>query len=333
MMDNAGLAAGPQIIVDSSLVEPLDGKWEMGPLKVWVARKNAQGVKVGDAIKIVVIPMLLNDLLSLINFWLLRADEVTGLPQLLRGQQGNVNETLGGMTMLQNNGTSVMRRIVHAFDDRITEPHIARYYEWLMMHGPDDAKGDMQIDARGSSALFERNTESQFMGELLQVSVNPAYMIDPALLATEFLKSKGFDPKRIALSQEKMAKMAPQAPPPDPRLQVAQIVSQDKDKVMTADSNKQKLQLAFEADQAERQRQHELLMTQFDDESDKVGMGVDRQNVTDDLKAKIAIETMKLQLQKELSEKAAMMKSATPGVTTPPNEPAGQAAPGEAFQS
>jgi hypothetical protein len=158
-------------------------------------------------------------------------------------------------------------------------------------------------------------------------------MVDPAKIMRDFLKSMGFDPKSVAIDPQKLAAMAPQAPPPDPRLQVAQIVSQDKDKVMMADSNKQKLQLAFEADQAERQRQHELLMTQFDDESDKVGMGVDRQNVTDDLKAKIAIETMKLQLQKELSEKAAMMKSATPGVTKPPNEPAGQAAPGEAFQS
>lgn len=333
MMDNAGLAAGPQIIVDSSLVEPLDGKWEMGPLKLWVARKNAQGVKVGDAIQIVVIPMLLNDLLGLINFWLAQAADVTGLPELLRGQQGNVNETLGGMTMLQNNGTSVMRRIVHAFDDSITEPHIERYYEWLMMHGPDEAKGDMQIDARGSSALFERNMQNQVMKEMLAASLNPAYMVDPAKIMRDFLKSMGFDPKSVAIDPQKLAAMAPQAPPPDPRLQVAQIVSQDKDKVMMADSNKQKLQLAFEADQAERQRQHELLMTQFDDESDKVGMGVDRQNVTDDLKTKIAIETMKLQLQKELSEKAAMMKSATPGVTKPPNEPAGQAAPGEAFQS
>lgn len=102
---------------------------------------------------------------------------------------------------------------------------------------------------------------------------------------------------------------------------------------MMAKANEHKLQLAFDADQAERNRQQELLMVQFDKESGQVGMGVNRQNVADGLKTKIAIETMKLQLQKELSEKAAVENAKTPDVVTPPNEPAGQAAPGEAFQS
>jgi hypothetical protein len=42
---------------------------------------------------------------------------------------------------------------------------------------------------------------------------------------------------------------------------------------------------------------------------------------------------MKLQLQKELSEKAALENARTPNVITPPNEPAGQANAGEAYQA
>jgi len=333
MMDNAGLSAGPQIIIDQSQIEPLDGEWALSPRKVWLSRPNAQGINVGEAFKIISIETRQIELLNIITFWLTRADEVTGLPQLLRGQQSNISETLGGMNLRQNNGTSVMRRIVHAFDDRITEPHISRYYEWLLMHGPDDAKGDLQIDARGSSALQERDMQSQVMQQMLGASLNPSYQVDPAKLMAEFLKSMRFDPKRLTIDPQKLASMAPPAPPPDPRLQVAQMSSQDKEKAMMAAANEHKLQLAFAADQAERDRQQELVMVQFEKESGQVGMGVDRKNVEDGLRTKIAIETMKLQLQKELSEKAALANAKTPDVTTPPSEPEGRANAGEAYQA
>jgi hypothetical protein len=333
MMDNAGLSAGPQIIIDQAQVEPLDGVWSVSPRKIWVTRPNTQGVKVGEAFQIVSIETRQAELLNIITFWLTQASEVTGLPELLRGQQGDTQETLGRANLRQNNGTSVMRRIVHTFDDRITSPHIGRYHEWLLMHGPDDAKGDLQTEARGSSALQERDMQSQVMQQMLGASLNPAYQVDPAKLMAEFLKSMRFDPKRLTIDPQKLAAMAPPAPPPDPRLQLAQISSQDKEKAMMAKSNEHKLQLAFDADQAERDRQQELLMSQFDNEAGQVGMGVDRQNIADELKTKIAIETMKLQLQKELSEKAALENARTPNVITPPNEPAGQANAGEAYQA
>jgi hypothetical protein len=78
------------------------------------------------------------------------AEDVTGLPQIMQGQQGQAPETVGGMQILQNNAGTVLRRIAKTYDDRITEPHVRRYYEWLMTYGDDAEKGDFQIDARGS---------------------------------------------------------------------------------------------------------------------------------------------------------------------------------------
>ena len=334
LMDNAGLSAGPQIIVDRSAIEPANGRWELTPRKVWWSLSDTAMVDMRAAFQIVPIETQQAELLNIVNFWLKQAEEVTGLPALVQGQQGGATQTLGGMTMLNNNATSVLRGIARTFDDYVTEPHIGRYYELLLIHGPDDAKGDFQIDARGSSALVERDLQNQLMQQLMQVSLNPAYGIDPELLIREILKSIRFDPKRLLLSAEKKQAMAQQAPPPpDPRLQVAQLNSQDKEKAMMADANEQKLKMAFDADQAERDRQQELLMVQFNKESGQVEMGVNRQNVTDGLKTKVGIEALKMKLQKELSEKAAIESARTPRIATPPNEPAGTAKTGEAYQA
>src|SRR5690606_30472796 len=35
MMDNAALSAGPQVVIDTGVIFPLDGNWELTPRKVW----------------------------------------------------------------------------------------------------------------------------------------------------------------------------------------------------------------------------------------------------------------------------------------------------------
>jgi hypothetical protein len=69
-------------------------------------------------------------------------EDSTGLPMLLQGQLGKAPDTVGGMTMLNNNASAVLRRLARTFDDCVTEPHIRRYYAWLLQYGEDDEKGD-----------------------------------------------------------------------------------------------------------------------------------------------------------------------------------------------
>src|SRR5690606_770144 len=45
-MDNAGLSVGPQIVVDETQIEPVDGNWEITPRKVW--KRVKPGVQGGS---------------------------------------------------------------------------------------------------------------------------------------------------------------------------------------------------------------------------------------------------------------------------------------------
>lgn len=94
LMDNAGLSAGPQIIVDTSKIEPADGKMEIVPRKLWRKKKGGSDmVDVRDAFVIVTIETRQAELMNIIEFWLKEAEDCTGMPMLLQGQQGKAPDT------------------------------------------------------------------------------------------------------------------------------------------------------------------------------------------------------------------------------------------------
>ncbi len=211
MMDNSGLTSGPQIVIGNGIT-PMDGKYAITGRKLW--RAEADVIDVRQAFYAFVPPSVQSEMMNIIEWAMRRAEDATGMPAMLQGIRGDAPETLGGMQMQNNNASSVLRRLAKRFDDYVTEPHIQRYYDWMMQHSDnDDIKGDFQIDVRASSALVERDAQQQFLQTLVAASVNPAYEIDPAKLMSELLKGARYDPKRIQYSPEKLQQMQPQADP------------------------------------------------------------------------------------------------------------------------
>jgi hypothetical protein len=90
------------------------------------------------------------------------ADEESAMPEIAQGEQGPATKTMGGMSMLFNSANVVFRRVVKSWDDDLTKPTLRRHFDWNMQFNPDDSiKGDMQIDARGTSVLLVREIQSQ----------------------------------------------------------------------------------------------------------------------------------------------------------------------------
>lgn len=208
MMDNGGLSAAPQIVIGNGLT-PADGVWSISPGKVWKAETSSDVPDVRGAFASFTVTSVQNELMNIINFALKMAEDTTGLPAMLQGIRGDAPNTLGGMQMQNNNATSVLRRLAKRFDDYMTRPHIQRYFDWMMSYSDDEAiKGDFQVDVRASSALVERDAQQQFLTTLLSVSANPAYGLDPELLAEELVKGQRLDVKNFKLSPEKRQQAA-----------------------------------------------------------------------------------------------------------------------------
>jgi hypothetical protein len=356
LMDNAGLASGPQIVVRRG-VTPENGIWEITPLKVWIEEDSASGNATAPVTS-VVIPMLQVDLMNIIQLGMKMAEDVTGMPALMQGQQGAAPDTVGGMNILNNNANSVLRRIARLFDSCITEPHIRRYYTWLMEYGEDDSeKGDFQVQARGSTALVERDIQSQEMVQVLQLCLNPAYGKSPEKAMNEYLKSRRFDPAAFDYTEEQKAKMQAQQPPPAPAVQVAQIRAETdlKKAEMGSKTTLQKTQIEAEVDihrsDVDTDRDTAFIQAAAEKNANDAALRMEELNLKreiellryttqqkislEDAKVQLARDTMKLNTQKELAAAAGALNGkgyTVPQVATPAFEPPGRAPDGEAFQ-
>ncbi len=342
MMDNAGLSNGPQIVIRDKAIVPLDGRWEITPRKFWKVSADFEGKSVQDAITSINIQCLQAELQAIIQFALKMAEDVTGLPMILQGQQGQAPDTVGGMQLLQNNAGAVLRALAKAFDDRITVPHMTRYYEWLMLYGDKpEEKGDFQIVAHGSSTLVERDLQNQAIIGMGNMVLNPVFELSPAKWVREAMKSQKLDPKRFEMDDEEKQKMAQQQPAPAPAVQAAQIRAQAQLQAKQIDAQVAEKRIQVDTDrdavyvQAEMNRnemEHDARVAELQLRRDLAMLEYANQNKMslEQIRADLAKESMRLTTQKELAGLNAATKA--PQIAEPSVEPPGRAPRGEAFQ-
>lgn len=327
LMENAGLSAKPMLAVLRKYLTPTDKKWDLFGGKVFEVDEDADMNDVRASIMTITIDSRQGELLSIIQFNLKLAEDITGQPLLLQGQQGKAPDTVGGMTILQNNASVTKRRIARQFDDQVIEPGIGRYYDYLMQYGEhEEEKGLFVIDARASSVLVERDIQNKNMIQLLGASLNPAYGADPYKTFAEAARAMKIDPARIQHDEKKWKEIQDNAAkqPPDPRVQVAQMNVEAEAKLEAARQQ-------FEAQQAEQERAHEAMMKSIDERLAMAEIGSEERQHLEKMKVALADTTLKLNTQRDLSLAGHKMALHTSAMK-PPTEPAGRAEAGKAFQ-
>lgn len=333
LMDNAGLAGGVMLVFREGVVYPADGKNTITPRKIWYIKADAEEmVDASKAIGQIKVDMLVDELLKIIELGLKLAEDVTGLPMLMQGQMGKAPDTVGGMQLLNNNASSVLRRLARLFDDRVTEPHVRRYYYWLLQYGEDSEKGDFSIDARGSSALVERDIQNQELGQMGKLVLDPRFGLDPKRWAQEYLRSRHFDPKRFEFDDQEWQKIVENLAQHggDQRLAVEQLRSQTLEKL-------KQLEQAFEASENDKDRQLKIAIAVLEERAADASLSADEQQTFAMVKKDLATTAMKLKTQRDLSRDNQLLElhkhaHPAPPVMTPPTEPAGRAQPGASFQ-
>lgn len=296
MMDNAGIAGGPMVFIDTNVIQAADGVNEVKPWKVFVGGEDYEPGKNSprDALQFIIAPMIQKELQSIIELGLKLAEDITGLPIIMQGQTNQTTpETLGGMMLQNHNASSVLRRVARLYDDIVTTPHIRRYYKYLLQYSDDDSmKGDFNIDARGSSALIEKDAANQAMLQIGQYVLNPIFKKDPAKWLDAVLKANHIDPETIDYDDEEwqgiVEKMSQDQP--DTKLQVAQLQSQT---AMQLDQNQKQFDVKMKTVTIQENRDS-------DTRNAELVMGKAQMDAQDKEKARqvtIAIATMNTELQ------------------------------------
>lgn len=312
LMDNAGASAKPHKVMSDD-IEQAGDPW------TWRVSSEA-GADPARSMMFFVQPSLQAELMNIIQMGEKMMETQTGMPLILLGMQGGVQETAAGRQLQNNNGNSVLRRIARMFDSCITEPHIRRYDKWNKIYADDpEVKGDFQVKARGSAALVERDIQNQQMPMVMNLSLNPAFGWDPEKAGEEFLKSQRFTPDTFKLSDEKKKELASRPPPVAPQVAAAQIHESEMTK-------RKQMELQHDAQQNDLNRGIEKMKIEVQAQIDAAQLGSEERLFLENVKADLAGITLKLNTQRELSS----MKGAQ--VIKPPTEPAGRAANGQAYQ-
>ncbi len=222
-LDNAALTTGGQIVLNREVLIPDDGNWSIRPRKTWHVTDPT--VDVRAAFHTHETSSHLDELLAIYNMARNMADDVTTLPMLAQGEMGGAPDTASGMSMLLNSSNVVLRRVVKSFDDDVTAPLITRFYDWNMQFNPKESiKGDFEVDARGSSTLLVKETQTQALITMMQLAESPVFgpLVKSAELFRKVAQAQHITPNDVIVSDEEIkameAQAAEQAEEPDPEL-------------------------------------------------------------------------------------------------------------------
>jgi len=330
VMDNGRTSLGGQIVMKKGMVIPQNNSWEITPNKIWLAKDDLADVR--QAFSVFEFNSHLQELLAIAQAAMQFSDMETGMPQLMGGEKGSAPETVGGMVMLYNNANQVLRQRVKLYDDGITRPHLARYYDWKMANDPDPKiKGDYEIDARGSTALIERDIQNQALLNLANITNNPRYIphLKERAELTAILKAFKVNPEELMKPEDQVAQeqqaQAEQGAPQDPRIAVAEMNLKARE--MDLQARQQQLQVESQLSQAEldvkqqntayqieRERaesEQNMLDLQFQRELAVAKMEADGQMTREELARKERLELIKLDSERQIFSAEMAMKART----------------------
>jgi|TARA_R100000388_G_scaffold43048_1_gene32927 hypothetical protein len=147
------------------------------------------------------------------------ADDATGIPSYSHGQTGvaGTGRTAAGISMLMGAAQLSIKSVVKNLDDYLLQPLGEALFAFNMQFDFDpEARGDLEIKARGTESLMKNEVRSQRLLQLLQMASNAAvapYLKIPVILrelghAMDLDSEKLINDEREAFKQAEILKAA-----------------------------------------------------------------------------------------------------------------------------
>ena len=331
MMDNSG-ASSSRVLVVGKGVQPVDGNYEIGGGdKVFISTGDIDDAR--KAFSQFQLDSRQNELQKVIELALRFVDLETSMPTIFQGEMQTAPETLGATNIAVDSSNIGVRQRVKLYDDKITRPHLTRYYHYNMMYSrKDEIKGDYNVDPRGASVLLEKDQQAQTLLQVFTLKNDPdiSRLTDWDKATRQFYASKKLD---ITKTEAELAaydkSKADQPPPQDPAIQAAEIRGKNDMERETAKQQAAMTELQFKAAQAVLDRDHDKAMKMIDRDIKMMEYAKDTNISLDKLKVQLSLGSAGMNMQRELSDKKI---GSVPEVTTPPVEPPQRAPDGQSFQ-
>ena len=205
-IDNLALAGNLVFDIDETMLVP-GQDMSVYPGKIF----RRQSGMPGQSIHGVKFPSTANENMMMFDRFRQLADESTGMPSYSHGQTGiqSTTRTAAGMSMLMGASALNIKTVIKNIDDYLLRPLGESLFAWNMQFNNDSPKviGDIEIKARGTSALMQKEVRSQRLMTFMQTASNPslAPFVKWHTILSEIAKTLDIDPDKVINDPEKAA--------------------------------------------------------------------------------------------------------------------------------
>lgn len=211
LIDNASVVCGPNVEVDTDLLDPSMTDTAIGPFKVWKKQGGTSSQRAVNSISFDShIPELLNAIAQFDKF----ADSETFVNPAtggdVSGVSGEALRTAGGASMIYSNAALPFKDIVRNFD-QFTVSVISALVQWNRVFHIDKERlaGDVRPIPRGSTSLMAKEMRSFALDQLSQtltpeerIYVNTKNMLKERLIVRDLSVTQLLDSDDVVLEKQ-----------------------------------------------------------------------------------------------------------------------------------
>lgn len=210
LVNNIGIASGPQVYVNVDRVAAGHDITEQYPWKIWPTVSDPYGSNT-PPVEFFQPNSMANELMGIFERFSVMADEFSGVPRYMTGDasSGGAGRTASGLSMLMGNAGKAIKSVIYNIDKNVIAPVIERQYIHNMRYETDpELKGDIMIVAKGAEGMMQREQAQVRRNEFLNiVGQNQVFsqIVGPngiAALLREAAKTLGMDVDKIVPSEE-----------------------------------------------------------------------------------------------------------------------------------
>ena len=197
-IDNLGLAGNMVFDIDETMLVP-GQSMTIHPGKIF----RRQSGQPGAAVVGIKFPNTAGENIQMYDKARQLADEETGIPSIIHGQTGvtGTGRTAAGLSMLLSSAGLSIKTVIKNIDDYLLKPLGESFFHWNMQFNSDTPNivGDLQVKARGTASVMQKEVRTQRLTTLLQTTANP--MLAPFIKIPNLIKelaiSQDIDPEKL----------------------------------------------------------------------------------------------------------------------------------------
>ncbi len=205
-IDNLALSGNLVFDIDETLLVP-GQDMKVFPGKIF----RRQSGQPGQAVHGLKFPSTTTENMMMFDRFRQLADESTGIPSYSHGTTGvqTTTRTAAGMSMLMGAAALNIKTVIKNIDDYLLKPLGKTLFYWNMQFNDEkpEIKGDLEIKARGTSSLMQKEVRSQRLMTFMQTAANPslAPFVKWHTILKEVAKSLDIDPEQVINDPDRAA--------------------------------------------------------------------------------------------------------------------------------